>query len=283
MQLGTLIAFSPYPGANAFEVFKRNTASGAFRNVYELLADVVVNIFGKAFLFAGEFLQAAFRGLRTFLLQAFPLSSPSLSDRINPVSGETVAVGGGGDVGYPQIYADKFLNVIRRGFVNIAGGEKVENAVNQYQVAFAALGVEQLQLPLAGEKGNGLAAFNRPNTHRLPACLPREDTIVVGECAGEGKGALCFAVEFVGVGDFGDGTHHHLRREGILFPQRFVDKTVDGELFEGLLFPRPVADVIARGVGGFQGFKQDCVLLWGWLQFYFRRQSHNMIILERSV
>jgi len=99
MQLGTLIASSPYPVTNTLEVLKSDTAPGAFRTVHELFTDSVVHVFGKALLLAGEFLETALGGLRALLLQAFSLPAPSFSDRINPVPGELFAVGGGGNVG----------------------------------------------------------------------------------------------------------------------------------------------------------------------------------------
>lgn len=282
MQLGTLIASSPYPIADALKVFKSNTASGAFRNVHKLLANLVIHILCESLFFTGKFFETTFGGLRAFLLQAFSLSASSFSNRIDLVPGELFAVRGGSNVGNTQIHAHKFFHVVRFGFINVTGGKEIKLIVNQNKVTFAPLGVEQFKLSFPGKKGDGLATFDCPDTYGLFVNLPGEDAVIVGEAAGGSKGAFGLTVEFVGIGDFGDGTHNHLSGKGELFPHRPVNQTVNGKLFKYSIVPSDLADIVARSISGLQGFKQCSVLLFSWLKFDFSRKFHNMIIHERS-
>jgi hypothetical protein len=61
VQTTALLFTSPCPDANPAQVLKRNAASGAFSNAYDLFGNMVVNVGGKAPFFAGGGEGAAWR------------------------------------------------------------------------------------------------------------------------------------------------------------------------------------------------------------------------------
>lgn len=54
MQYRSLAASGPYPVTDARQILDGNPAPGALRSIYDTLADLVVDVLGKATLLAGE-------------------------------------------------------------------------------------------------------------------------------------------------------------------------------------------------------------------------------------
>lgn len=249
----TLIASSPYPFTDILEVFKSDAASGAFRNLYKLLADLVIYVVGKAFLFAGKLFGSAPGRFCAFLLQSPALSAPAFPDRINFTSCELFSIGRCGDIGNAQINTKIFLDIIRFWFVNIASCEKIEDTVNQNQVAFAPLRFEQVNLPLSGKEWNCLSSLNCPDAHSLLVDFPGQNTLVVSKAAGRSKNALDFLVQLIGVSNFSDSPDSHLCGKNVARANISVNNVVNIKLLESLSFPGLPANIVAGSISRLEG------------------------------
>src|SRR5262249_17939924 len=93
---------------------------------------------------------------------------------------------------------------------------------------------------------------------------------------------LGFAVELVGVGDFGDTAHGQLGRKAKGLAHRAVGQPMDGELPKRLSRKGDLADVVACGIGRFKRALEGIGVLRRWQELELNGQSHSMIVPQRE-
>lgn len=276
MQIATLFASGPYPFADAIEIFKSDAASGALRFFYNLLADGVVKPSCKAFLFASQSPAYTICGFGSFLLQAATLAKTTVPNAQNLRAAVLLTVGIGCDVHNSKVNTDILGDIHLVGCLNVAGGEKIKDAIDISKVGFSVSGLQQLPLTLTADKGNGLPTAHRPDANGLLVYPPTQDTVIVGEGGSQFEDTFPFAVENIGVLDFANTAHRHLRREVKFCAHIIVDKVMQWHASKNLVLPRLLADVVASMIGRFKREFQRLVLRLGWFKFDFGCEFHDI-------
>lgn len=142
MQGSPLRPFSPYPRAYPFEVFKGYHPLRAFGVIYQGFAEAVVHVVLKTAFPAGKFFEFALRRLRALLLQFGTKSAVTVTNAFDVRPAFAVAIGSGGKLRDAEVNPQHLFNILRSRLRYVAGGEKVELAVYQHEVAFPLLGTE---------------------------------------------------------------------------------------------------------------------------------------------
>jgi|SRR5450755_3494859 hypothetical protein len=92
MQRVSLFSPNRYPVADALEILKGHSTSGAFGKIHDLLADHVIRICGEAALFARELFESALRRFGAFLLKFSSQPHVPVPDVADMGAGVVVAV-----------------------------------------------------------------------------------------------------------------------------------------------------------------------------------------------
>jgi hypothetical protein len=126
MQLIALGASSPNSVTNACQVFQGNRSLSALRFIYQLFADYMIYVIGKARLFAGKILEPALGRLCAPLLQFGTKSFVPVSDTLDMATGMKLPVAIGGDVDNAEVNTQNGVYVYRIGIVNVARGKQIK-------------------------------------------------------------------------------------------------------------------------------------------------------------
>jgi len=280
MQCRSLRLSSLYPSTYPCQFFDSDTLAGAFSLFDNAFADNVVGVSGKAFLFAREFPQATARRLCAFGLQLAAQLAMAITNRLDAFALVDCACAINGDVGDTEIDTQKAVYVIWRRFFHLTGGEQIKLAVNQAQVSFTALPCQEFQLSLSTHKGDSQATTRRPNADLLLGQEPAQDTRIVGNAAMWPERALALLVHFVGIGNLADGAYNDLGSQASRFTNGGVYQLLKAKLIEGAFLPSHLANLIARGVGRFQRFKEVFMLFNVGLQLHFGGQFHASSVAQ---
>lgn len=272
--LSTLFATKPYPFANALQILKGNSATGAFRKLNNALGNRMVHILLKAVLATGELLQSALGTLRTNGLKRSTTGFVPLTGCFNLLAGEDIAVAIGRKVDNAQVHTKPLFGGVRVLLINLAGLIKVVVAVAIDQIRFALHVFKHLQLAFTCNKWDTLATVNGPDIHGLAIEFPGEDAIVVSNRTERPKRALVFAVQLVGIRNLRNRTYRHLRRKTELAANIMVDAMVQVILAEHLCHPCVVADMLRRLVSRQECLPEKFGLFFGWVQLHLRYQFH---------
>lgn len=278
VQRRTLTTPSPYPLAYALQILKGDRQAVALRGCDDALCHDVISVVCKAAFSTGKLLEFALGRLRTPALQLGSQAAVTVAHTLNVAAAVGATFGVGRYLSHTHIDPKETLNILRRWFRHVAAGEQAERPVYQHEVAFPLLGFQQLPLPLTRAKEDGLAPRRRSDTHLVPVEFPGEDASIKGDRAERLKGALGLFIELVGVRDFGDAAHHHLRRELEPLTGVVVAEPMEVELLKGPVVPRQLAEVVARRVCSSERFFKRRKLLFRRQQLDFSRQSHTPIL-----
>jgi hypothetical protein len=280
-----LVAANRYPSPNALEVLKSDYSTSALRLGNDSLGDAMVNVFGEPPFLASQLLEEPLRRLGSFLLEFSPEASIAMANSVDVGMGRGVdlAVRIDGDVLDAEIDAKELPEVLRLGFFYLAGGEEVEVSITVDQVTFTNLGLEKFPVPVAADEGNRLPASYRPdgNVNSSPVLEPpSKDAGVVGKCAVRLKHALLVLVYLVGVSNFSEGSNNDLSRQIELSSDLMVEGFVESVLSKGLMFPRPLANGIACGIGPLKGREKELMLFGSRFELNFGCELHGYIIAQ---
>jgi len=122
-------------------------------------------------------------------------------------------IGGESGTGFfvdAEIDTEEAANIGWIGGVNIAVRSEVKVPVIKNQIRFALSGFQKFKLFRPALERNALAPGYGPDRNRFTFDVPRENTVIVRECAVLPEGPLHFAIQFVGVCDLADTAHRHL-------------------------------------------------------------------------
>lgn len=258
-----------YPCAKVRQVFQRYCAPGVLSLFDDLLTDAVVHVLSEKRLAASALLQQALSGFRAFLLQLAAQAAAAVTHVQQVLGAVDRAVTIGSDALDAHINAEIPLNVYRSIRLDLAGRVQVELATAIDEIGFAALMLQQLEVVLAARKRHDLTTRQRPNRHAPLTELPAENAIIVGNSAVTVKCPLHPLIQPVGVNHLANAANRYLRRQAELFAHRLIRQTVNRHTPELLCLPCHVTDKGTSGIGAFQRFQQEVVLL------HRRLKSHN--------
>ena len=275
MQRCSLTATNFYPLTDTLEVFQGNGATGALRSFNDAFRDNMVNVAGKTTFLAPPLLEQPAGRLGTLTLQSLAQLAMPVAQAVDLPAGVGVAIRVSSDIDYAQVATEHALHVTRRQLFDIAGGEQIECSINVGEITLALSVGKQLPLVLAADERDGLATGNRPDRDGASSKVPAQNAVVIGDAAHRAERALCGPVEFVGIGHFGEATHHDLSGQAKMFLDIIIARMVELPLSVGVVIPRPCADIVAGRIGPFQRLMQGLGLLFSWQKFHLRRQFHG--------
>jgi hypothetical protein len=239
---------NPRPLTNAREVFQCNRPLCALGLGNQPLADHVVGVFLKAPLTAFQLAQAPFGRPGSDFLQRLPPIRVPLTAALNPFAAEALAVRVNCQVDDTHINSKRAVNVKQVGLVDITGGKQGELPVDQAQIRFTTSGCQQRLLALAAHKPDRLSLVHCPDRDVRTFQVPGEVPVIKGNCRRGLEGALVFAIQLVGIGDFGDAAYRQLRANLERLAHVLIDQLLQGELAKGAGCPGNGADVGAAAL-----------------------------------
>ncbi len=242
----------PYPFANISQVFQTDPAPGAVALrasglLHNCLADTVVDIIDKPTLTTRTFLQQSFGRLDSLLLEL-------LTQLVDVGSRVAFPIVGGGNIDDAQVNTHIVAHIFFGGFINVVGGEDIELAPDEGQVALTLL----------------VLASQCPDRDFLGLQPELEDAIIVGERAVFSKLAPGFAIFLVAIG--------HLCGQLKSFAHIVVTQVMQFVGTKEAVFPSQVAYVITGRVRSLQRFMQQFATIWVGIELDFRSQFHVLYL-----
>ncbi len=283
MQCGALRPANPNPREDIFEVFEGNPALRAFGLRHDAFADMVIHVAGETRLALVTLLEKPSRRLRTLGLQLRSQAAMPMPQAIDLRAGVNRAVAISENIHHAEVKAKDALHVARFRCFDVAGSQQVELPVNEGEVGFSLLRLEQDSLTLTADERDGLTASHSPDRNFGGGQFPPQDAGVVCDGAVRSEGALDAVVEFVGVRDFRLRADDDLRGEAKLCARQMVAGAMDGELPPGLVFPGPVGQPLAKGVSAFHRLAQCLRLFWRRAKLNLCGQFHASSIAQSRV
>ena len=224
------------PLSDTRQIFQGDPSSGALRSIHEPFGDGMVDILLKPGLLALEQLESSPRRSCSMALQAFASGLVSLAFPIHCRARVHCAIRVQGEVDYAKVHAKHPLNSHLFWLQHITDNGQVEGASYVHQIDFALAKGQQDALALSALIPNGHTTLHGPEGER-GIRAEAKDTIIVGLRGIALKTPARRAVELVGISDFGNTTHGHLRGKPKLGTTALVGKLVQGELAKRLAVP----------------------------------------------
>lgn len=267
--LSCRVSLSNLPGQSAASALSRSNNG---------LTDIVVCPSREALFFLASLLEQAACRLRTFGLKLAPKLTVAIANILDCLALVDSTVTVNRDIGDANINAQETVNVQRSGLINVADSEQIELAVDTSKVGFALLGLQQLPLVFTANERNYLTPRHCPDRNRVARQAPVEHAVIVGNATQRPKCSLCFLIQLVRIGHFGDAANNDLRRQVELLTNRVVGQFVKRELTKGLCLPCYLANLRASSIGRLKGYLEQFGLFWGGLQLHFSGQFHASIV-----
>ncbi len=276
IQRRSLPTLNRYPVTYPTQILKCDGAICALRGLYELLGYAVINIFAETRLPTCHVFQAAFGGLRAFLLKFASQVAVAVTNVLNCLARVEIAVTVYRDILNTQINTQNAFNVNRFAFFHIAHRKQVERPFDVDQIGFTLLGLEQFQLTFSRCKRNRQPTSNRPDGDLLVRQSPIQHSIIISDAAMWLKDAPFTLIQLVSIGHFRDTADHDLSGEIKLSAGFVVGQLMQFELRKGFAIPCPLADVVTSSISSFQRLEQVIVLFSRWVKFHFCSQFHAL-------
>lgn len=265
---------------NTAQFFQGDTHRVPFSLFDNSLGDGMVDLFSKAGLLLTSLFEESFSRFSAFPLEFLSEFGVTFSQVIEMAARIAFPFAISRNTLYPQVHAQKLLNVYRVGGFFFARGKEVELTVYQDKVGLAVLMLEKVKLFLSALEGDSQSALSSPDRDSLTVDVPAEDSIIIGNRTVWLKSPLSLLVQLVGVGNFGDTSNNDLSGQIKLNFYIPINKVMDFELAKDSVIPGNLADVITSLVCPFKGFQQGLMLLWTGLQFDLCRKFHTGIIAK---
>lgn len=242
---------SRYSRPNTLEFFKRDSPRCALSRGDQTFADHMINMGGVAPFFAATLSEQPPRPLSAFRLQLLSQAPVSMPKSIEMRASVDHAIAVHGDIDNPQVHAQHVNRFQGFWFRHVDGGKKVPLPIAIDQIAFALLEGQQGPLPFPTHERDTLPPRRSPNAHGVGE--PAQDAVIEGHRAVGVKRADCLPIQLVGIGNFADHAHHHLRRQHAIGPDRVVCPFMKRVLPKLLHFPCQTTDGIGHNVRHFEG------------------------------
>ena len=274
MQTGPLRFVSPCPATDGLEVFKGNSASGAFGNGDNFFGNLMVNGARESLFSDPALAQKTLGSSRSLGLKLLAKPPVPNSQSVKVPAGVANSVRCLGNRHYAEVHPEPINCFALLKVGNIDGGKQKPITITIDKIGFAALKRQQFPLPLAANKRNSQPPVNAPNTDARSGHVPGQDASVVSYRSVFAKRAFAFFIKFVGVGHFSYQANHHLSGKREVRSKRFVERPVQRELPKLFSIPRPPAKPIARLVDRLNRAQQRSGLAGIGLQLYLDSQFH---------
>lgn len=263
-----------YPIANALEIFKANSATGALSVRHNGFTDPVVFVLLITGLFAAKLLQ--FPSSRAGTL---PLKISSSVGGLPPVfldvlSRVDVAITVGRDVDDSEVNSEHFLWSEEWGLIYFANSRQVKGSLHEEEINLPLSMGKKFPLSFPTGKWDYLPAINSPDRDFV-VCLEAQDSVVEGESPKQAKASSGPAIEFVSIRNLRDAANHNLGGKPRTCSNVVVDQLVQSVLTEDPLLPGGRTDLVTDGVGLFKGTPQSPTLLFGWGELEIDDESHS--------
>lgn len=228
----SLVAAGRYPLSDALEIFKSDSARGAFSIRNERLRYDVVCVGLESPLLPGQFAKFAFGGFGAALLQSLATAAEALADALDLDAGVAFPVTVGCKTDNAEIDAKPILCVELVGFRHVASSRQIPLPANETEIDFTFLEGHQAPLVVAHNHRYNDAALQGPNAGGRAILDEAKDAFVVGLGRVGAEGGRDLAVDFESIRYLGDGSHHHLGRQTKAGPGVGIGKFVQVELAE---------------------------------------------------
>ena len=262
MQCGALAATNRNPRTDTLQVFQGYRTLRVFRLRHNLLADAVVDVLRKKSFFTRELFELALGRAHVFGLQFGAQAAVPVTYVIDVAGRVDFSIAVYSNIGYSQVNPQCAFHVNGFRFFDFAGSGEEEHSPIEPQVAFPLSGLEQFALTLAADERGANPHIDCLNRDAAILQPPRQNAVIVGDDPRSFEGSPGFAVEFVGVCDFGDCSYRNLGRQIKPISNIFVASVVQVMLPKDFRFPSIITDELASGIGLLNG-SFECVSLFG--------------------
>lgn len=279
MQIATLFTSSPYPFADAFEIFKSDTASGALRYFYNQLTDRMIQPRCKEPLSTRQSFSDTICRFRSFLLKASTLTKTTIANIQKLRATILLAIRIGCNIYNTHINTKILADVHFVWCFNLTRNKKIKLTINIAQVTLTTISLKKLMMSVATQITHPLTTIHCPDRYGLFSNLETQDTSVVGKSPMGFEFSEGSFVQLIGMSDFGNGAYCHLCRETKPFANIVIDDSMQIELTEYLMFPSFLTSIITSSVSYLKRFKQEFILFSRWLKFDLSYKSYHHIEL----
>ena len=283
---GVLLSPLCFPNRDAVsdmgEVFKGDTPTAVFSLSNNTPTDNVIGVGSKTLLFLGAFSEKSLSLLRAIGLKFSTKFSVAFSKSVDLPTRVNLAIRVGNYIHNTQVKTKKLGGVTFRGFLNLAGLEKVEDSIPVDKVSLTGKILEEFQLPIAGREGNSQPSVKSPDRDEPVGNLPREDTLVIGDAPMTIEYPLSGTPRLVSISDLCQYPDHYLGRKVKPVAEVVVKKMMQVVLLKDLGIPSMFTDIVGRIVNRLQSRKQSFMLFFGRLQLNLGNQLHARIIAYSS-
>jgi hypothetical protein len=259
---------SPIPDSG--QVLNGNSFVFGLCFCYNGFTDSVIGDSSEALFTSFKPFQELFTALSAFTLNAATHFKIFISYCIKSLGTVSLSVGSAGYIGYPKVYAYKFLNVLDILFRHFNGLEKIKLALLCHKISLA-FDVRKI-LQVMADKRKLQPSINRPQGSRIP--FIGKDAGIVSNRAERPERSLYFPVQLISIGNLADTANKHLRGKAGTFLQFVVGKMMKLKLVENLLLPRNLGNLVANVIRGFHRIEQRPGLFFGRQQFHLQSELH---------
>lgn len=270
---------SLHPRANVREFFQRNRPLRAFGLRNNPFGETVVHVFGKATFLTGQLPQAAAAAEGTELLQLVPEPPMTIAHVRDCLAGIDFPIAIRGDVRDTQIDAKDAISLVQFWCFNFTRDEQIPRAGDEHQIALAALMREQRALPFATDERDCLSPVECPDRNQRIGKRKRENAVIVGNRAVWPERALFLVIQLVGIRDFGNTAHRHLRGKAERFAHALIGQLVHGKLAERARRKGNLTDKVAGGISRFNRASERVGLRWRRVQVQLDGELHLASLL----
>jgi hypothetical protein len=245
VQNASLRPGSPYPCANAIEVFEGDTAQGVFGCGDDPLGNAMIYVCGEPALLKPASTKKSLRAFRALPLELAPEPVGPSAEAVQVGAGKIFTIARGRDVDDADIHTKPPENLLLFGVGHFDGNEEIELCAAQHEVGFAALVNQKRALVLAANEGDRLSTGEGPEIGRIG--LPRQDARIVCDRSERSKSSPGLLVEFVRVSNFSCRAYDHLRRKFLENgPSVAIRELVQSELAKHFALPRLAGEPITH-------------------------------------
>lgn len=277
VQDSTLLSGSPYPTANALEIFQGNAASGAFCNIANLFGNHMILVSDKSGFPATKPPQDTPTGSSALGLKALSLPPSAIANTRHIASISVgLTVRRLSQIHQTQINTKPGFTLGNFGLRKGDRHKQIKLSTLENQVSLTALILDHFPLAWSTNKRNVLASINRPDAHRRCGHVPRQNAFIVGKRSQRSKCATHVHVDLVGVNHLCVGTDNDLRRENReCFSTWPINKVVKRDLRKDFSGPCFLGNPVASGIGCLKSDFKCQSLFVGRQQFHLHSQLHE--------